>query len=100
MVTAPRTRGLELARQLEQMSPAARRLLTESSRWWPRADGGIAFCIDADGEDADALRELCDTFANGLGLEVQHLGPDEVLPAPGGSGLSFAEMRQLPRNER
>jgi hypothetical protein len=106
MVTTPLPRRPELARLLEEMSPDARRLLTEDARWWPRDDGSVAFRLRAAKEDVEALHELSDVLlCMGFELEPRHLGAEEVLPVPEGDGLTSAELasllerRHLPRNE-
>ncbi|WP_052669030.1 hypothetical protein [Nitriliruptor alkaliphilus] len=90
-----RARGLELAKRLEEMSPEARRLLTENSRWWPRQDGGLGFRIDADTEELAALEELSGVLALGLGLDLEHRAPDEKLVLDDGDGLTFAQLRSV-----
>jgi hypothetical protein len=90
-----RTRGLALAKRLEAMSPEAQRLLTENSRWWLRPHGGLGFRIDADEDDRAAMEELSSVLALGLGLDVEHRGPDEELALDEGGGLTFAQFRSV-----
>lgn len=90
-----RARGLELAKRLEEMSPEARRLLTENSRWWPRRDGRLGFRIDADAEELAALEELSGVLALGLGVDLEHRGPEEEPALDDGDGLTFAQFRSL-----
>jgi hypothetical protein len=107
MVTTPLPRRSELAKLLEEMSPDARRLLTEDARWWPHDDGSVAFRLPVAKEDMEALHELSDVLlCVGFEVESRRLGAEEVLPVPEGDGLTSAELgsllderRHLPRNE-
>jgi hypothetical protein len=107
-VLTPQPRGLALARQLERMSPAAQRLLTEHSRWWPTKDGGICWRIAAPPEDMDALRELAHVLCSGLDLDVERAEldleraelDDPPEPVGDGDGLTFDEFQELLRQRR
>jgi hypothetical protein len=83
------------------MSPAAQRLWTESSRWWPREDGGLSFRIEAAPDEADALRELSEVLSAGFGLHLDEgAEPVHEPDVAHGGGLSFAEFQEFLRSRR
>jgi hypothetical protein len=94
-VLTPQARGRALARRLEQMSPAAQRLFTERSRWWPGPGGQVGFRIEAPPDDADALRELIDVLCAGFNLDLEDGDADDEPDFVDGDGLTFDEFQQL-----
>lgn len=87
--------------RLDEMSPAAWRLLTESSRWWPREDGSVGILIDASSEEMDALRELCEVLSAALGIDLNERAEPGPEPDLGdGDGLTFRELQELRQRGR
>jgi hypothetical protein len=82
------------------MSPAAQRLFTERSRWWPGAGGQVGFRIEAPPDDADALRELIDVLCAGFDLDLEDGDADAGPDFGDRDGLTFDEFQQLLRWRR
>jgi hypothetical protein len=84
-------RGQNLAARFESMSPEARRLFLERSRWRPDEDGSVTIQVTAEAGGDDALLELALIFREELGVELRHPPPSDAPPARG-PGLTFEEM--------
>jgi hypothetical protein len=97
---APRQRVNELASALDRMSPAAKRLLTERSRWWLRDDGGVSFQLRVDPQDADAANELRDVLRAGLDLDVLDAEPPGADDLDDDEGLTFRQLKTVTRWRR
>jgi hypothetical protein len=99
-VQTPRQRKREFARALDLMSPAAKRLLTERSRWWLRDDGGVRYQFRNDPQDADAALELRDVLRAGLDPDFLEAEPPDADDLDEDEGLTFRQLEAVTRWRR